>query len=748
MGAGDPVGPTAEAPSGSEAADAGRAPPPQTARVWIGLLVALLIPGIWMWTLPDARFHAIKDAFGWNLTALLHDRFHLLWIDLFLVPDRVLPPFLITFSVVGFALAERRFGWRLASAAFFLLGPLSSVIATLVAWALAAAGADWIGPQLDAADVVLALAVPFLLGPFLIPKEAYAIGHLTAFLLGWGAGLLVVRPWRRPVDAMPAASAQSSRWPAWTIAAVAAVSGLLEIAHLLFARLGTHRPFSIIPLGAPLYTRNLTLVFALALLYLSFYLFQGRRIAWRLAVASCSVLVISYMDPDEPISYGVVALIALGLLVAFRQSFTVRSQARAMRQAFAVVASGLTVAISYGTLGFYLMSKADFGVDFDAHDALVATLNEYVFLGHGELVPQTQHARWFLGSLGILGAATLLFAAAVLVRPVRYRFQTRPQEKETARKLLALHGRSDVDYFKLHGPKSFFFSSSGKGMIAYAVAAGVAVALGEPVGPEPEMEKTLREWTRFCRDHAWQPALLHLPPDRLSIYEGQGLRVVKIGEVARVDLDRFVHNTGVNKHFARIDRRFANLGCTAERHAPPHPAPLMAELERVSQEWLTIPGRREHGFAMGRFDHDYMQQTPVHCVRGDDGALLAFVNEPPTFVPGEATVDLMRHVVGIPNGTMDFLLASVMRDCHARGYRSFDLGLAPLARVDDWPGAGIEERTLAILQGRMRRMFSFRGLLEYKQKFDPNWEPSFLAYRGGPAGLVRSALAASRLLRQ
>lgn len=99
----------------------------------------------------------------------------------------------------------------------------------------------------------------------------------------------------------------------------------------------------------------------------------------------------------------------------------------------------------------------------------------------------------------------------------------------------------------------------------------------------------------------------------------------------------------------------------------------------------------------------------------------------------------------MPNGVMDYLFVELMLDLAERGYKGFDLGLAPLAGVGAGPKSPLEERALDQISERLTRFFSYKGLRDYKAKFDPIWEDRYLVYRGGPPGLVATGVALSRL---
>jgi phosphatidylglycerol lysyltransferase len=233
-------------------------------------------------------------------------------------------------------------------------------------------------------------------------------------------------------------------------------------------------------------------------------------------------------------------------------------------------------------------------------------------------------------------------------------------------------------------------------------------------------------------------------PDLLDVYRAQGFRILKIGEEAMVDLATFTTRTALAGDFRRVRNRAARTGLTVARHDPPHPAALMHEVEDISNEWLSIPGRRERTFTLGRFERPYLASSPLVVARDTDGTALAFVNLIPCYPETDATIDLMRHRVRVPNGTMDFLFLELLIGL-ARTHRRFSLGLAPLSGVGDRPGASIEERAVHQIYEHVNRFFSYKGLRSYKAKFEPIWEERFLAYSGPPTTLIQVGLALSRL---
>jgi lysylphosphatidylglycerol synthetase-like protein (DUF2156 family) len=99
----------------------------------------------------------------------------------------------------------------------------------------------------------------------------------------------------------------------------------------------------------------------------------------------------------------------------------------------------------------------------------------------------------------------------------------------------------------------------------------------------------------------------------------------------------------------------------------------------------------------------------------------------------ELSMDLMRHLPDAPAGIMDYLFVRLMLWGKSEGYAWFNLGMAPLA--------GLENRALAPLWTRLggwvfrhgEQFYNFQGLRQFKEKFDPVWEPKYLASPRGAA---------------
>ena len=80
---------------------------------------------------------------------------------------------------------------------------------------------------------------------------------------------------------------------------------------------------------------------------------------------------------------------------------------------------------------------------------------------------------------------------------------------------------------------------------------------------------------------------------------------------------------------------------------------------------------------------------------------------------------------------MEALLVHLMLWGKAEGYQRFALGMAPLSGFEASPLASFWNRLGAFLYEHGEAVYNFQGLRAYKEKFNPVWEPRYLAYPGG-----------------
>lgn len=488
-----------------------------------------------------------------------------------------------------------------------------------------------------------------------------------------------------------------------------------------------------------------SLILGLLLIYVAYGLSQRKRIAWFIALAASIVSLFYEIRFATSGSHDFFPIFSIIVLIAGQKQFVLKtSHATNLKQGFSAFGISVAIALLYGTIGFWLLDKRDFGINFSLHEAFTDTIKQYFSLSNVDLIPHTKYSKWFLDSLSIVGLSTLAYGIYSILQPLRYEHRTLPAERETARRLLETYGGGIDDYFKLWPEdKSYFFSADGQAFVAYAVSRGVAVCLGDPEGKPESVQKIIPEFRHFCTSNGWLIAFIAASERHKEVFERQGYNSILIGADAVVDIDKFLEETARNKYFRNLINRFGKNNLTTTRHIPPHPTELITELRYVSNDWLKIPNHKQWTFITGYFSRQYFEQTPLFVVRDEEGKALAFANEIPSFKRGEATIDLMRHRRNAPKNIMDYMFIELMRQLHEEGIKTFNLGLSPLARQGFTDS--FNEKLLDYIYLISQRFVSTKGLHQYKAKFDPNWEPRYVYYLGSAPSLPQVGLALSRL---
>jgi phosphatidylglycerol lysyltransferase len=329
----------------------------------------------------------------------------------------------------------------------------------------------------------------------------------------------------------------------------------------------------------------------------------------------------------------------------------------------------------------------------------------------------------------------VLIAAAYglwrVLRPAPPRFSP-PQPADLERVALLIENGADTTAnLALLGDKNLLFNKDRTACIMFQSSGNSWVAMGDPIGP-PELGESLAwEFLEDCDGMAVSPVFYQVTPQRLPLYVDLGLNLSKLGEEARVPLDDFSLSGAARAELRHAHRRAAREGATFELVARNSVGPILPQLRAVSDAWLREKNTAEKRFSLGFFDEHYIAHFDIGVVRRE-GAIVAFANIW-RGGPTELSADLMRYNEAAPKGVVDFLLIECMLWGRAQAFKWFNLGMAPLS--------GLEEHALAPAWHKLGRMvqrygetfYNFEGLRKFKEKFDPEWRPRYLA---APDGLA------------
>jgi phosphatidylglycerol lysyltransferase len=138
----------------------------------------------------------------------------------------------------------------------------------------------------------------------------------------------------------------------------------------------------------------------------------------------------------------------------------------------------------------------------------------------------------------------------------------------------------------------------------------------------------------------------------------------------------------------------------------------------------------EKGFSLGYFDRTYLARWPTAVIERE-GTICAFANLWPGPDHVEVSVDLMRYRHDAPKDVMESLFMHLLQWGQQQGYQRFALGMAPMSGFERSQVAPMWNRIGRLVYERGGSFYNFQGLRAYKEKFDPVWEPRYLAYPGG-----------------
>ena len=632
----------------------------------------------------------------------------------------------LAFAQFGVALVD----WLLAAWVAWVLFPVTPLLtfAAFVgffALAQAAGVLSHVPGGLGVFDTLMVL----MLAPFLPAREVLAslvVYRVVYYLLPFVAALLtmavLVLQRRKEIlaQAMRSTARLAQRWTPTVLPTVLSIAVFASGVVLLFSgatpskRGRLNLLDSVFPLGLIEFSHLTGSVLGVTMLVLAWALRRRIDAAWGLTVVALGAGIVASLLKGLDWEEASVLAVVLVVVVPSRNAFNRRASLTADSMEPEWIISIVAAVLASIGLGLFAFRHVEYADDL-----------WWRFARHAD-------APRFMRSTLIAGISILALALARLLRtaPVEPEFAT---PEELARAEFIVRAAPDTrGQLALLGDKALLLDDANKALLMYGVEGRSWVALGDPLGDEAAGTELAWRFRELAERHGGWTVFYEVSAERLPLYIDLGLSLLKIGEEAIVPLDTFNldggHRKGLRRALKDAEKKSVSFEVVAESDA----APLFGTLREISDSWLAEKSSREKGFSLGRFDEQYLARHPIALV-SVDGKPVAFANMWTSEARDELSVDLMRWSTEAPGGMMDYLFIQLMLWGKAAGYRNFNLGMAPLS--------GLENRTLAPLWSKAgalvyrfgEHFYNFQGVRQYKNKFDPVWQPRYLASPGGLA---------------
>ncbi len=455
----------------------------------------------------------------------------------------------------------------------------------------------------------------------------------------------------------------------------------------------------------------LSSILGIILVLLAFGLRARLDAAWTATLVT--LVLATLLAPFKGFNWEEAAVLIVCILVVLPLHPAFPRQARLSRMEITPgwLLSAAAVLVGAGMLGWWSFANADYG------DVPV-----------WRLMADQDVERAIRSSLGAAMALLLFGLWRMFVMPAKPQVaDDHDPDFQRVRAILAKADWAQPDSnLALLGDKRFLFSPSGETFLMFGVRGRSWIAMDGPVGNPNERMELLWRFRELADARAARPALYGIGPEDLPDAVELGFSIQKIGEAAAVPLESFSLAGRRREVLRRNWRKAGEGGASFEVLPPEQAAEVMDELKAISDEWLGHHSGGEKAFSLGGFIPRYVGEFPVAVVRVD-GRIVAFATLWPTATRKSFSMDLMRYGDGAPKNVMDYLFVELLEWGREQGYAAFDFGAAPLAGLEDRPLAPIMSRVGRLLFERGEEIYNFRGVRRYKDKYDPLWQPRYVA---------------------
>lgn len=312
--------------------------------------------------------------------------------------------------------------------------------------------------------------------------------------------------------------------------------------------------------------------------------------------------------------------------------------------------------------------------------------------------------------------------------------------EEQRAQIIDMFGGNFVSHLHYSTDKLYFINQDEDAFIMFQTHYDTIFVLGDPIGNKQSFRDLLYDFYSQANYYGYEIIFYQVKPDYLPLYHDFGNIFFKLGEEAVISLKDFTISGKKKRAFRATVNKFESQGYFYEIVYPPFSSDFVNRLQSVSDEWLD--GRSEMNFSVGSFNEYYLNKAPVGVIRNEED-IIGFVSFMPTNYNHSISVDMIRWKEN-EFQMMDGLYLNTMLSIKEQ-YDNFNMGMAPLSNVGSHKYAFYRERFAGRIFETISHIYSFKGLRDYKEKFNPKWQPRYLVYKKGNS-LLTSMIRVSYLI--
>ena len=451
--------------------------------------------------------------------------------------------------------------------------------------------------------------------------------------------------------------------------------------------------------------------------------------------------------PLSPLAHRLIPVLvplAMVALVAWNRNwFTVRSTRRTVRRSALVAGlAPLLVGIAVVSAGAVLRNAT---VP-DASPALLAW-NFFVRLlppsALSHLIP-TLLPVTAIGHLLVEWAPLLVWAAwtvsVLLISTSGPRIDETPSAKAMeAKDFVREVGAGSLGWMLTWPGNERWLAEDGSALVTYRTASGVRLTITDPAAAPGALDAAVTAFARSASEDSMIPALYSVHADTARVARRLGWTTIRVAEEAVIDLPGLAFTGKKFQDVRTALNRAAKEGIRAEWTTfPSAPEGIRDQVRAISTAWAGDKALPEMGFTLGSLAEIDDEDTRLLLAIDEDGTVHAVTSWLPVFEEGELiglTLDVMRRRDNSFRPVIEFLIASAALAAKDEGLQILSLSGAPLAHsglapADPELDSTSAQRFAPVLDsvgGFLEPVYGFRSLLFFKKKFQPRFEPLYLA---------------------